>query len=328
MAFNFELPKLVNELKKAKPKSVLVQLPEGMKQNVSEIIKTIEDLGIKVTVSGQTCWGACSIAVQEAEALKVDLLVHFGHSKFIDSKFPVIYIEVRDEIDLKPIMKKSLKELKKYKTIGIAYSVQHRHDLPIIKKFYTDNGKKVLMPKKRGYAAYPGHIVGCEYTGLKEIQDNVDAFVIIGNRFHGLGGALATHKPVYLIDVYNDTITNMSQFKDKIVKQRAIAISKMKDADTVGIIVEIKPGQKFGNPKFLVEKFRKAGKEVIVIVMDELTNEKIMNFYNIDAFVELACPRIATDDYSKYEKPILTFREALVAIGEKKWEDLLESGIV
>ena len=34
--------------------------------------------------------------------------------------------------------------------------------------------------------------------------------------------------------------------------------------------------------------------------MDELTPDKIMNFYNIDAFIELACPRIAIDDFAKY----------------------------
>ena len=97
MTLNFELPKLVKELKKRKPGKVLVQLPEGIKQNALEIQKVIENLGIKVIFSGETAWGGCSIALQEAEALKVDLLVHFGHAKFINVKFPVLYMEVKDE---------------------------------------------------------------------------------------------------------------------------------------------------------------------------------------------------------------------------------------
>ena len=46
MAFNFETKKLVSELKKRKPKKVLVQLPEGIKQNTEEVVGIIEDLGI------------------------------------------------------------------------------------------------------------------------------------------------------------------------------------------------------------------------------------------------------------------------------------------
>ena len=139
---------------------------------------------------------------------------------------------------------------------------------------------------------------------------------------------LAVEKPVILLDVYNDEIMNMSGVREKILKQRAISIQKLKDATNVGIIVEIKPGQKFGNPKYLVDKFKEQGKNPIIITMSEITPEKIMNFYHIDAFVELACPRIAIDDFAKYTKPILTFKEALVALGIKSWEDFLRKGAV
>jgi 2-(3-amino-3-carboxypropyl)histidine synthase len=62
--------------------------------------------------------------------------------------------------------------------------------------------------------------------------------------------------------------------------------------------------------------------------MSEITPDKIMNFYHFDSFIELACPRIALDDFAKYEKPILTMLEAMVAIGEISWEEILEKGIV
>ena len=62
--------------------------------------------------------------------------------------------------------------------------------------------------------------------------------------------------------------------------------------------------------------------------MSELTPDKIMNFYNIDAFIELACTRIAIDDFAKYPKPILTFKEALVALDVKSWDEILKIGIV
>ena len=328
MTLNFEIPKLIEELKKRKPKKVLVQLPEGIKQNTSEIAKDIEDLGIEVIFSGETAWGACSVAVQEAEAFGADLIVHFGHAKFINVKFPVLYIEVKDELNLKPLLKKSLKVLEKYRKIGLSYSIQHRHDLKNIKKFYEDNGKKILLSKKLGLVEYEGHIVGCQYLGLQAIEKSVDCFVIIGNQFHSLGAVLSVEKPRILIDVYNDDVKNMEGLREKILKQRIISIQKLKDAKNVGIIVEIKSGQKFGSHKYLYDKLKEQGKNPIVITMNELTPEKIMNFYNIDAFIELACPRIAIDDFAKYPKPILTFKEALVALGVKSWDEFLRNGIV
>lgn len=325
---NFELPKLVKELKKRKPKKVLVQLPEGVKQNANEIQKIFDELKIEAIFSGETLWGACSVAVQEAKDLNVDLIVHFGHAKFVDVKFPIVYIEVKDELNLKLILEKSLEKLKKFRTLGLSYSIQHRHDVKNIIKFYEENGKKIILSKKLGLVAYEGHVVGCQYFGLKEIEKEVDAFVIIGNRFHSMGAVLSVEKPVILIDVYNDEIQDMGGLRNRILKQRAVSIQKLKDAKNVAVILEIKPGQKFGNPKYLVDKLKEQGKNPILITMNELTPDKIMNFYNIDAFIELACPRIALDDFAKYEKPILTFKEALVALGVKSWEELLEKGVV
>lgn len=328
MTLNFEPEKLVAELKKANPKKVLVQLPEGIKQNAFQIQKLIGELGIEVVFSGETCWGGCSIAVHEAKDLGADLIVHFGHAEFIKSDFPIIYMVVKDELDLHPILKKSLKSIKDYTTLGLSYSIQHKHDIEDVKRFYEQNGKKIILSEKKGFAAVAGHVVGCEYGGLKTIQDKVDAFLILGNNFHSMGAVLAVEKPVILLDVYNDEVKEMSGVREKIIKQRIIAIDKFKQAKKVGVLVELKPGQKFGSPKFIVDKLKDAGKEVIVITINEITPDKLMNFYDIDAFVELACPRIAIDDFAKYKKTLVTFKEALVATGHKDVEELMKTGFV
>jgi len=328
MVLDFEEDFMIAELKKRKPKKVLVQLPEGIKTEALAIKEKIEKLGIQVIFSGETAWGGCCVAVDEAKQFKVDLIVHFGHSEFLKTKFPVLYIEIKDKLDLEPILKKSLESLKNYKKIGLSFAVQHRHDLKKILDFYKKSGKEVKLSAKAGFAFYEGQVIGCEYAGLKKIEKEVEAFVIVGNRFHSVGAALAVDKPVYLLDVYNNEVSEMASFKDKIIRERAMAIDRFKRAQTVGIIAESKLGQKFGNYKNIIDKFKESKKKVILISMSEMTPEKVMNFYNIDAFVELACPRIAVDDYSRYGKPMLTYKEALVALGEKTWEELLEEGIL
>ena len=328
MTLNFELDKLKKELSKLKPKRVLVQLPEGIKQNAFEIQELIQSLNIECIFSGETCWGGCSISPEEAKTVNADLIVHFGHAKFIESNFPILYMEVKDELDLKSILQKSLEKIKNYKTIGISYSIQHKHEIPKVIQFYKENGKKIILSKKLGYAAYEGHIIGCEFSGLKKIQEEVEAFLILGNNFHSMGASLAVKKPVILLDVYNDKVTEMKGIREKILRQRILSIEKFKEAKKIGIITEIKLGQKFGTPKTIIEELKKSGKEVILISMNELSPDKLMNFYNVDAFVELGCPRIAIDDFAKYPKPIITYKETLIAIGKVSLEKSIERGLI
>lgn len=328
MPLNFEIPKILKELKKRKPKKILLQLPEGIKQNAFEIVKEIEKLGIEVVVSGDTAWGACCVDASEAKSVGVDLILHLGHTKFHEPKFPTIFVEVKDELNLEKLLKKSLVKIKQFKKIGLSVAVQHIHDLKKIKSFYEQNEKKVFLSKKKGLIAYEGHVVGCQFEGLKSIQNDVEAFIIVGNNFHSMGAAISVEKPVFLIDVYNDDVREMKDVREKIIKQRFISIDKCKAAKRVAIIVEAKSGQKFGTPKTLSKKLKGAGKEVIIVRMNEMTQEKLMNFYNVDCFISLACPRIAVDDFFKYEKPIITYREALVAIGEKTFDDLMKEGFI
>lgn len=329
MALNFETEKLIRELKKIKPKKVLIQLPEGVKQNAFDILKIFKDLNIECAFSGETCWGGCSIAVEEAKSVKADLIVHFGHSEFLKVNFPVIYIPIKDELDLIPLLRKSIKELYNFKTIGLGFSIQHLQDSEKVIDFYKRNRKQVFLSKKKGNVAYGGQVAGCQYLGLKEIENKVQCFVIVGNKFHSLGAALSVNKPVFLIDVYNDEISSMEEIKDKIVRQRILSVEKFKEIKRVGIIINTKPGQNiFGHYKHLMTKLEKMGKEIIIITMNELTPDKLMNFYNVGGFIELACPRIAIDDFARYSKPIITFKEALVVLGEKSWDELIKEGLI
>ncbi len=323
---NFEEEKLIAELKTRSPKRVLVQLPEGIKGKAPKVAKLIEDLGIEVVFSGETAWGGCCVSTEEAKKAECDLIVHFGHAQFMSVDFPILYIEIKDELDLNLLLEKSLEKLEDYKKIGLSYSIQHRHDLDKIIKFYKDNKKEIVLSAKKGYSAYEGHVIGCEFNGLKTIENDVDAFIIIGNNFHSMGACLTTEKPVFLLDVYNEEVVNMVGVRDKIARQRAMAIEKFKGAKTIGILQEMKAGQNFGAAKIAKEKLEKANKEAIIITLSEFTPDKLTNFNTIDAFVCLACPRIAVDDFARYKKPLLTYKEMLCAVGEKSWEELLTSG--
>ncbi|MEK6955031.1 MAG: diphthamide biosynthesis enzyme Dph2 [Nanoarchaeota archaeon] len=329
MKFDLDLDNVAKKINEHKAKRILIQLPEGMKMYAGEIIDNLsKNTKAEIITSGNSNWGGCDISLDEAKNLKVDLLVHFGHAQFIKSDFPILYVEVKDNTDLTELLEKSLKSINNYKKVGLVSSIQHLHKIEDVKKYYEENNKEVSIPIKKGFAAYDGHVVGCEYNSLKLIDKEVDCFIVLGNQFHSLGAALSVNKPVILIDTYNMEIVEMEKLKYKVIKQRAIAINKIKEARSVGIIIGTKPGQRFGTYETIKKKLEAIGKNVTILTMDEVTQDKLTNFYNIQGFIELACPRIAIEDYGKYDKPIITYRESLVVLEEMKWEDLIEKGFL
>ncbi|MAG47046.1 diphthamide biosynthesis enzyme Dph2 [archaeon] len=328
--YDFKEEYIVEEINRKNAKKVLIQLPEGIKKEGFRISKHIEEnCECEVYISGNSCWGGCDLSLEEAKNLAVDLLIHFGHAPFIKVDFPILYIELESKLDIIDMLQKSMKDIKE-KKLGLVSSIQYIHKIEEVKKFLDDNGFETIIPEKRGFSHYNGHVVGCEYNSLKLIRNNVEAFLVLGNTFHSLGAALMINdKKVYLLDERNEKIELMDELRDKVTRQRFAMIEKVKGANKIGIIVDLKPGQKnVGFAKVLKKDLKEVGKDSMILLMNEVTPDKLMNFYDIDAFIETACPRIAIEDREKYEKPLISAREARVITGKISWEKLLEEGLI
>jgi len=77
--YNLELEKVIKTIKKEKPKTILIQLADGLKPQATEIVdKLQEHTNAKIYISLESCFGACDIPKAD-----VDLLVHFGHNEFL-----------------------------------------------------------------------------------------------------------------------------------------------------------------------------------------------------------------------------------------------------
>ncbi|MCW3985751.1 MAG: 2-(3-amino-3-carboxypropyl)histidine synthase subunit, partial [Candidatus Bathyarchaeota archaeon] len=110
-------------------------------------------------------------------------------------------------------------------------------------------------------------------------------------------------------------------------KRRWANIHEAKQADKIGILIGLKVGQKRLDQalkmKGLVED---AGKKATCFALKEITPEALMQFPTVDAFINTACPRLSLDDAKKFRKPLLTPKEALVALGKLQWEELCKRG--
>lgn len=327
--FDFEEERIKQEITKLEAKRILIQLPEGLKPEAPRLARVVEKTGALPIISADPCYGACDLATAEAESLGVDLIIHYGHAKLLKyERVPTIYVEARATINVDDAVEKALPLLEKWCKIGLATTVQHVQTLDNVKEILLHAGKTVAIGDA-GHMSYSGQVLGCDYSNVKSIASDVEAFLFVGGgRFHALGVALSTSKPTIVADPYEKRAFSVNEEARKILKQRWASIEEAKKAKTFAVLVGLKPGQKrLEEALSIKEKLEKNGKKAHLFAIKSITPEALMNFPTVDAYVNTACPRLSLDDASKFRKPVLTMNETFVIVGELSWEKLCEKGL-
>jgi 2-(3-amino-3-carboxypropyl)histidine synthase len=328
-SFDFEEPRIKREIARLGAKRVLLQMPQGLKPQAIKIAQTVEAAGATAVISADPCYGACDIALSEAEGLGADLIVHFGHaSMFSEGKIPVLYVEARATIPVDTAVLQAIPFLTGCSRVGLATSIQHIDALNRAKQILSDAGKTVLVGDA-GQVPYAGQVIGCNYSNATAIAGQVDAFLFIGGgRFHALGIALGTSKPTIIADPYDNHACSITEEAQRLIKQRFAGIQEAKKAKTFGVLVGLKPGQKHLDSALKVKALaEKHGRAAFLMTGREITPETLLEFPGIDAYVNTACPRISLDAPGKFQKPLLTVNEFMVVCGEVSWMDMLKRGL-
>jgi 2-(3-amino-3-carboxypropyl)histidine synthase len=317
---------IVNEIKKRDSKRVLLQMPEGLKPYGFKLAKLLEEkTGVEVVLSGDPCYGACDLALSPKKAVDADLLVHVGHAE-IPGEFPeedVLYVEAQADVSIDEPLIQAIHMLQEGHVIGLASNIQHIHQIDRARQILEEHGKKVLIGRPSGWLKYPGQVLGCDYGSLRAIAEKVDAIIVLsGGDFHALGIPLATGRRTIVVDPYQKEARDMTEPCRKLLRKRWTNITRFKEAKSIGIIVGLKSSQmNISLARRIRKLLEQNGYSAILLCTTEVIPETLESFTDLDAFVEISCPRISTDDQERYRKPILNPEEVMIALGKKRWED-------
>jgi len=303
--------KIFDIIEARKPTSVALNGPDGLLPKVQDLALRIgKKYGIPAYLLADTTWGTCDLNSNGAKVLNAEILFNIGHTNSMEIfEKNVIMIDAFDDISFDRVIEKCT-ELLLGKTISLITDSQHLNQIESIKNVLEENGVNVKIGKGSGQLN-DGQVFGCEFYPATEMIDNVDANVFLGqSNFHAAGVALATNKPTYILDPYFNEIREITDFARKLQKKAALEIYKSVDAETFGVIVGLKEGQ---ISKLTALKFKKelesVGKTVHLIALTDITNERLRNLKDIDAFIQVACPRISTDN--RFDKPVLSTPQAV-----------------
>lgn len=313
-------------IKSRNPSSVAINGPEGLISKIQETANKItEQFKIPVFIIGDTCWGSCDLNTHAADILGVDILFNIGHTISMDTfGQKVVMINAFDDINFDKIAKKCATELKnQLKNISVLTNSQHLHQLQNVKNIFIENGFNVISGSGKGQLN-ESQVFGCEFYPAYETQNMIEAYIFLGqSMFHSLSIAMVTDKPTYMLDPYYEEYSLVNETAKKFEKRAILGIYNALDAETIGIIIGLKEGQ-FAKIKALDFKkmLEKLGKKVQLIALTDITEDRINNFKGIDAFIQVACPRISTDNH--FKKPVLSVPQASALIKLIKKEPIDE----
>jgi len=301
--------------------SVAIQLPEGLKTSALRISNDLHfKTNSKIIVLGTHCYGACDLYTDYKRV--ADALVQYGHSSIpaLGNDPDVRFVEVRVHLDIQNAVISAAKVLPE--RVGLLATVQYIGLISDAKRSLEGLGKTVLLGKGDRRISYPGQVLGCNCSAASHIENEVDAFLYIGEGdFHPLAAAFGIEKKIIVLNPVTGELRSVENIKERMLRKRFAAIEVSKKADTFLVISCTKVGQnRSDEADAIAEKIRECGKTAYRIVLDEIGPEALMP-YSVDAYVNTACPRIAMDDSAKYSRPMLTLTETEIVLGLREWSD-------
>jgi 2-(3-amino-3-carboxypropyl)histidine synthase len=305
-----DLEKVIAVIEQRGARTVGLQFPEGLKRQGPELAKSIESrLGVTVVISGDPCYGACD--VDEGLMDMTDVLFHFGHSRLLEDD-RIVYMEYYHDVDVEAAVRAALPMLGN--RVGVVTTVQHIRMLPRIESLIADAGKVPVVKPGDSRITYPGQLLGCNFTAAPQDVDSI-LFVGTGN-FHPMGVQMTARVPVIAADPFTGEARKVDI--ERIMRQRYAIMAKALDAKKWGIIIGMKPGQKRLE---LAKRIKETAGDAVLITIREISPERLIAF-KVDAYVSTVCPRVAIDDASRFNVPVLTPIEFDIVKGLKKWDEL------
>ncbi|CAH1801706.1 unnamed protein product [Owenia fusiformis] len=321
--YNFEIHKTVWKVRYNKAKKVALQFPEGLLLfacPIADIIERFTDA--ETVIMGDVTYGACCVDDFTARALGCDIMVHYGHSCLVPidrtEGIQMLYVFVDIKIDTSHFLKTVQYNFEPGTSLALVSTIQFVAALQSAKEHFSGD-YTVTIPQCKPLS--PGEILGCTSPRL---PDHVTALIYLGDgRFH-LESVMIMNPTVkaYRYDPYSKIFSEEFYEHDKMKENRQKAIQEATVATKFGLVLGTLGRQ--GSPKVLsnLEQQLKAnGKDYIIVLLSEIFPDKLARFDDVDAWVQVACPRLSIDWGTAFNKPLLSPYEASVALNSSKWAD-------
>ncbi|EOD45924.1 Diphthamide biosynthesis protein 1 [Neofusicoccum parvum] len=275
------------------------------------------------------------------------------------TKIATLYVFVSIGIDTTHLLDTIVRNFSPGKTIAMVGTIQFNATIHGIAPQLRREGYNILVPQIMPLSK--GEILGCtspRFSAPKKTQPatllssattnpsskdaplEADCLLYLGDgRFHLESAQIHNpHLPSYRYDPYSRRLTHETYAHTEMYALRAAAIASARKARKWGLILGALGRQ--GNPHTLTlieNHLRARGIPCLKILLSEIFPGKLQLMSapkdggedeGVEAWVQIACPRLSIDWGYAFPRPLLSPYEALVALGvrEAGWMRSVETG--
>ncbi|EGC36918.1 hypothetical protein DICPUDRAFT_150525 [Dictyostelium purpureum] len=326
--YNFEILKTIWRLKQANSKRVALQFPEGLLMYsciISDIVEKFAN--VETIIMGDVTYGACCVDDYTARSLGADFMVHYGHSCLVPidvSEIRMLYVFVDIQFDLNHFIETLKFNFKQSQKLIMVSTIQFSASLQSSKEPLSEYFSNIFIPQEKPLS--PGEILGCTSPKINKLsEEDSEIVVYLGDgRFHLESIMISNpHVKAYRYDPYAKVFSLERYDFEEMYKIRREAIEKATNAKRFGIILGTLGRQ--GSPKILehLENLMKTNnKEYTVVLLSEIFPAKLDMFSDIEAWIQIACPRLSIDWGYAFTTPLLNPYEAEVCLGAIDWQSV------
>ena len=313
--YDFQIEKIIERAKRIKAEHIGLQFPEGFLEYATRISRTLADeCDCEVTIMADAVFGACCVDDLACRSQGIDLLVHFGHSCLVPIDQTVVqtmYIPVTMKFDYEHLIDTINYNFPSSTSLALQGTIQFSFSLPIVQAQLQEAGYTVQIPRSKPLSA--GETLGCtapEITGA-----DILVFVADG-RFHVEAAMMANPDlPTFRYDPFLNRFfqefLSMNDLKQSRLVQMKKALSKK--TNRVGLILGTLGRQgSVGVLESLRDLLNARKIEHFTVLISEISPEKLNQFgdNSVDAWIQVACPRLSIDWGDSYSIPLLSSFEA------------------
>ncbi|RKP25516.1 putative diphthamide synthesis protein-domain-containing protein [Syncephalis pseudoplumigaleata] len=320
--YNFEIFKSVWQIRRANAKRVALQFPEGILMFACAISDILESFcKVETVVMGDVTYGACCVDDFTARALGCDFMVHYGHSCLVPVNVTTIktmYVFVDIGIDTEHFVSTVRNNIALGQRLVLVGTIQFVAALQSARSL-LEADYDIVVPQAKPLS--PGEVLGCTSPKLS----GYDALIYLGDgRFH-LESIMISNPELaaYRYDPYSKKFTRERYEHEEMHSLRQHAIGTAKKAKHFGLILGTLGRQ--GSPRimeYLQEKIAASGRTCTTVLLSEIFPSKLDLFADVDAWIQIACPRLSIDWGYAFSKPLLSPYEAAVALDAVAWQTI------
>ena len=254
------------------------------------------------------------------------------------TKIATLYIFVAISIDTQHLLNTITENFSVGKTMALVGTIQFNATIHGIVPILRKAGYNPFIPQIAPLSK--GEILGCTSPSMAIKPGQLDArgreeevpdlILYLGDgRFHLESAMIANPTlPAYRYDPYSRRLTHEKYEHDSLYDLRRTAILTARKAQTWGIILGSLGRQ--GNPHTLTlieNELARQGIRCVNLLMSEIFPGKLAMMADVEAWVQIACPRLSIDWGYAFPRPLLSPYEALVALGIREAPWLEEGGM-